>query len=283
MSMTIRSIATTLLFACSFVNASLSADQVALVSVADNSLIEDPLAAYSAGAAQYFFAGRVGVNGGGYLRRGALRFDVSSIPAGATINAVSLKMFCSAAGLTTSHPVALKKFLKSWGEGTSVAFGGGGADATANDVTWFMRFYPGQPWLTPGGEFSTVTSATKNISGIAFYTWTTTPALVSDVQGWLNNRATNFGWCVVGNEATLQSAKRFDSRESTAVSARPLLTVTYTPAPPVNPNDLTADGHVDGADLSILLNAWGTAGSGDLDHNGLVNGADLSILLNAWG
>lgn len=283
MRTTFRSIATTFLLACSSVSSSLSADQVALVSVADNTLIEDPAGEYSCGAAQYFFAGRVGVNGGGYLRRGALRFNLSSIPAGATINAVSLKMYCSAAGLTSSYPVALKKFLLSWGEGTSVAFGGGGADATVGDVTWNLRFYPGQPWPTPGGAFSTVTSATKNISGIAFYTWTTTPAMVADVQGWLNNSATNFGWCVVGNETTMQSAKRFDSRESTAVSARPLLTVTYTPAPPVNPNDLTGDGRVDGADLSVLLNAWGTAGPGDLDNNSMVNGADLSILLNAWG
>jgi len=47
--------------------------------------------------------------------------------------------------------------------------------------------------------------------------------------------------------------------------------------------DLNGDGTVDGADLGILLNAWGHSGPGDLDGNGVVDGADLGLLLNAWG
>ena len=49
-----------------------------------------------------------------------------------------------------------------------------------------------------------------------------------------------------------------------------------------NPADLNGDGVVDGADLGILLGAWGSAGPGDLDGNGVVDGADLGILLGAW-
>ena len=52
---------------------------------------------------------------------------------------------------------------------------------------------------------------------------------------------------------------------------------------PSNPADLDGDGTVNGADLAILLGAWGTPGPGDLDGNGTVNGADLAILLGAWG
>ena len=53
--------------------------------------------------------------------------------------------------------------------------------------------------------------------------------------------------------------------------------------------DLVADGVVDGADLAVLLNAWGAtgaaggAGGADLDCSGAVDGADLAVLLNAWG
>ena len=97
------------------------ADQVVLTSVADNTLIEDPAGAYSCGTAQYFFAGRVGINGASTLRRGALRFSFSSIPAGSTITSVSLKMYCSAVGLTSSYTVSLKKMNASWGEGASTA------------------------------------------------------------------------------------------------------------------------------------------------------------------
>jgi hypothetical protein len=52
--------------------------------------------------------------------------------------------------------------------------------------------------------------------------------------------------------------------------------------------DLNLDNVVDGADLAILLSAWGTSGStatggGDLDGSGTVDGSDLGILLSAWG
>lgn len=46
--------------------------------------------------------------------------------------------------------------------------------------------------------------------------------------------------------------------------------------------DLTDDGSVDGADLSLLLGAWGGVG-GDLTGDSVTDGADLSVLLGAWG
>ena len=70
--------------ACVLGPGSAFADTVVLTSVDDNTIIEDPAGFWSAGAAQYFFAGKVGVNGGNTLRRGALRFDLSGIPAGSS-------------------------------------------------------------------------------------------------------------------------------------------------------------------------------------------------------
>jgi hypothetical protein len=54
------------------------------------------------------------------------------------------------------------------------------------------------------------------------------------------------------------------------------------PPEPALPGDLNGDGIVDGADLGILLGAWGTSGPGDLNGDGVVDGADLGILLGAW-
>ena len=54
------------------------------------------------------------------------------------------------------------------------------------------------------------------------------------------------------------------------------------PPPPANPSDLNDDGLVDGADLGILLGAWGNA-AGDIDGNGTTDGSDLGLLLAAWG
>jgi len=53
------------------------------------------------------------------------------------------------------------------------------------------------------------------------------------------------------------------------------------------PGDLNLDGEVNGADLGLLLGAWGacpgTPCPGDLNLDGEVNGADLGLLLGAWG
>ncbi|HMN97230.1 MAG TPA: M14 family metallocarboxypeptidase [Phycisphaerales bacterium] len=49
--------------------------------------------------------------------------------------------------------------------------------------------------------------------------------------------------------------------------------------------DLDRDGRVDGADLGILLGAWGSVGpdlAADLDGDGSVGGGDLGILLGSW-
>ena len=48
------------------------------------------------------------------------------------------------------------------------------------------------------------------------------------------------------------------------------------------PEDLNGDNSVDGADLGLLLSAWGTA-DGDLNDDGLTNGADLGLMLAAFG
>ncbi|MFM7799579.1 MAG: hypothetical protein ACKPBA_11445 [Planctomycetota bacterium] len=53
------------------------------------------------------------------------------------------------------------------------------------------------------------------------------------------------------------------------------------------PGDLDGDGSVGGADLGLLLGAWGacpgTPCLGDLNLDGEVNGADLGLLLGQWG
>jgi hypothetical protein len=51
------------------------------------------------------------------------------------------------------------------------------------------------------------------------------------------------------------------------------------------PTDLDASGTTDGADLGLLLGAWGRSEGdrADLDFDGFVSGADLGLLLGAWG
>ena len=48
--------------------------------------------------------------------------------------------------------------------------------------------------------------------------------------------------------------------------------------------DLNGDGVVTGADLGLLLGAWGIANGSpyDLNHDGVIDGADLGLLLGCW-
>lgn len=51
--------------------------------------------------------------------------------------------------------------------------------------------------------------------------------------------------------------------------------------------DIVPDAVVNGADMAIVLNFWGTDGSQfpgvDINADGVVNGADLAAVLSAWG
>lgn len=255
------------------------AETLSTTSDADNTLIQDPAGAWSNGEGINLFAGRVGTNGGGTLRRGVIRFDLTGIPPGSTVTSVTLKLTCSASGSTAPQTVMLKRLTGAFGEGTSAAFGGGGAPSTPGDSTWIHSSYPDQFWTTPGGDFVTGASASKSVAGPGSYVWGPTTQLVADIQDWVDSPDQNFGWLVQGNEVTLKSVKRFDTHEASG-SSKPLLTVTFS-LPSVF-GDLTGDGVVNGADLAELLGQWGSSGSADLDGQGTVEGADLALLLGAW-
>ncbi len=51
------------------------------------------------------------------------------------------------------------------------------------------------------------------------------------------------------------------------------------------PADLTGDGAIDAADLSVLLGSWGPCAgcAADLNGDGGIDAADLSVLLGSWG
>lgn len=52
--------------------------------------------------------------------------------------------------------------------------------------------------------------------------------MTTDVQQWLDDPATNYGWLIQGEEDGAATARRFDSRENEAATRRPVLVVYYT-------------------------------------------------------
>ena len=211
---------------------SVSAGIVNLTPSKDNTLYEyDPLEGDMSNAlGLHFFSGETAM---GELRRGVLAFDIAGhIPPGSTITAVTLSLNMSRTPLDKPRTVELRKLLADWGEGTSMASGeeGDGAPATPNDATWRHRFFDTIFWTTEGGDFSATVSASQSVGPLGQYTWSSAQ-MIADVQSWLDNPASNFGWLVLGDESTVLTSKRFDTRES---ASPPVLTIQYT-APRVLP------------------------------------------------
>jgi len=64
-----------------------------------------------------------------------------------------------------------------------------------------------------------------------------------------------------------------------------VLPTQFSPSIPDCFADLNGDDVVNGTDLGMLLQAWGTTGfhDADLNSDGIVDGIDLGLLLNSWG
>jgi hypothetical protein len=213
----------------------------------DNTIYQSAVNNSAGGGAGIFS----GTNGTGSPRRGLLAFDIAAnVPAGATITAAQLTMYLGNAPNNNDQTIDLHRLSVDWGEGTAgsstpgVGGGGGGFPANSGDATWNTPTFGSGAWTNPGatGDFIAVASASTVVSGPVetAFTWNSTPALVSDVQGWLINPATNFGWALVNaNEATSTTVKVFYSRSATQNASsssldpafRPMLTITYIPEP----------------------------------------------------
>ena len=203
------------------------ADTTTLSADRDNTMFSENVA-LSNGAGDYFFAGRPNSDA---LRRGLLHFDLSSIPAGSTITSVQLTLYFSR-GKNGSHPVDLHRCLADWGEAGSDADAeeGQGDTAEIGDATWQYTFYNTSSWTSMGGDFTGTASASIIVNGAGqFVTWGSTPAMVADAQAWLDTPGSNFGWVLIGNEASKRTARRFDSRTNPTIANRPSLSVTFTP------------------------------------------------------
>src|SRR5262249_47012108 len=162
----------------------------------DDTLYQSSTGGISNGAGSYFIAGETN---GGLVRRGVIAFDIAgNIPAGATINSVSLRLLMSQT-IAATATVQLARMSADWGEGTSNADSnpGQGTTATTNDATWVYRFYNTATWTNAGGEFVSTVSASTSVGSVGSYTWGSTSQMVTDVQGWLDTPGSNFGWIVL--------------------------------------------------------------------------------------
>ena len=176
------------------------------------------------------YSGRIN---GDLVRRAVIAFDVAgNVPTGATITAATLQLNVSKVrSPAVTHSSALHRLTSDWGEGTSdsvVRGGGMGAASTANDATWVHTFFDTANWQNEGGDFVAQASAMTDIQATGFAVWNSTAGMVADVQAWLDDPGSNFGWIIITDELTETSAARFDTRESASEANRPVLLVSYS-------------------------------------------------------
>ncbi len=199
---------------------------VSITAARDNTLYEDPQGDVSNGQGPDIFAG---TNQVPTIRRAVLKFNLNTVPPGSVVTAATLRLNVNRVR-GGSHAVTVHKLLADWGEGPSAAFTntGMGVPAAYGDATWLHTFYDADFWSTPGGDFVAAPSATTQIGGLGNFTWSG-PGMQADVQSWLNDPSSNFGWIVRSVENTVATVKRFSSSEASNSSDRPQLTITYTP------------------------------------------------------
>jgi hypothetical protein len=191
----------------------------------DNTLYQSSSASLSNGAGEYMFVGRTN---SGMLRRAVVAFDLTGkVPAGSKVVSGTLTLHMSRSQ-TGGIRVRLHRLNADWGEAGSRAGGeqGGGAPPETGDVTWTHRFFGGQTWSAPGGDFASAESGAIMVDQIGAYSWSS-PQTGSDVQTWVDDPSRNFGWILIGNEANTQTTKRFYTRQFSSEGYRPTLRIEF--------------------------------------------------------
>jgi hypothetical protein len=154
------------------------------------------------------------------LITGLVRFDLDSIPPGATVLSATLELWTGTDPLSDGT-IELHRVLEDWREGNQ--------DGATGDSSWNQR-QPGVDWdvagaypplsSTAGIEASLATSAADTP-----YSFALSPALV---QGWVDAPASNNGLaCIVSSGVDADSD--FKSSESAFHERRPQLTIVYQP------------------------------------------------------
>ena len=206
------------------------ADIVSLNPVADTFILNSA-PTNNAGGTEGFTVGRDDNNG---IRRGLVRFDLSSIPPGSTVTSAVLELtVIKDPPQQVNANFRLFRLLEDWGEGDGVGPrpGNSGEPATTNESSWTARLAYVADWTTPGAldDAAPSPSATMLVTTTGPYTWTNAGVAV-DVQQWVDQPGQNFGWLIVcADELTPMTVRKFGSREASSNPQPPVLQVGFVP------------------------------------------------------
>ena len=163
-------------------------------------------------------AGTTGPNSGSGRNRGFLRFPVTAIPSEAVVTAATLSLnVVRVPPIQADADFELRRVLIAWNESGS----------------WQT---PGEAWQWPGGvagaDFLEESSAAQFVPGLVdTYSFGPSDGLTKDVQSWIQNPASNFGWILYPRQEDVDfTARQFASRES---ATPPVLQVSFVIPPKI--------------------------------------------------
>ena len=235
-------------------------DGIVLNPIADTTLLGG--AADNNNGSQTFV--NAGVTQNYTTNRGLFRFDVAAgVPAGSKITRadLTLEVVHQPPDGYTASAFDLHRLLAAWGEGNKTNSSspsspslGLGELATTNEATWNARFaFTTNLWTAPGAaatnDYVGAVSSSQFVYGVGNspYTFESTPMMIADVQLWLDQPGTNFGWIFMNaDEAVNWTACRFASREDPLNAPR--LLIEYEP-PRIDP------AHVAGNQFTLSFKA----------------------------
>jgi len=174
------------------------------------------------------------VEGGPYDYRAIVKFDLSSVPAGSTIDNAQLQLyFYMFTGSPFGQSYTAYRVTKDWSE---------------QDADWIDAGFPFGSWTTPGGDFTTdgASSGTVPANIGQYMSWDVTAI----VKAWIQNVQANYGFLILDPTIGSPDGRAiFYSRE--AESNRPILTIEYSlqTAAPVG-------GLVESVNTVALLSPW---------------------------
>ncbi len=232
-----------------------------------------------------------GTTKAGQKTRALIKFNPgTNVPPGSVVTSVQLTLqVVKAPPAAVNVSFGLYRVLVNWGEGTGGTPGATALTrnpaAKAGEANWTARLAPSTLWSSPGAaaptDYVAASSATALSVRSGAFTFASTPQLIADVQSWIDNPGTNFGWILIcGAEGTIESARRISSRET--ASTAPSLVVTFTNAPAATPPAISSQPQsltvLPGENAAFSVTA---SGSSPLSYQWSLNQAVLAGFTNA--
>jgi len=180
------------------------------------------------GAYHALWAGGWWAAAGAY--RGGLRFDVSSIPATATVTTATVALTFVLESVATNYLVYLYHQLKDWNEPSA-------DNHPASDVNdepcWDYQYYDETAWGTAGAagedvDRNTDVVASATVTGLNTGIDFQSESIDALVEDWIDGTLPNYGFQVAGDESTNSTTKMWAMKAHGTAAYRPKLVIIYT-------------------------------------------------------